>query len=81
MIDAAAATYGAAEPGAVLDTLESEARRLAQLAADAGSERWSRGLTIGHERSDVRRLLEHALHDSVHHVADVERGLTALRAG
>jgi hypothetical protein len=25
-------------------------------------------------------MLEHALHDSVHHVADVERGLAELRA-
>jgi hypothetical protein len=40
---------------------------------------WSRGLTIGDDRSDVRRLLEHALHDSQHHLADVERGLTTLR--
>jgi hypothetical protein len=37
-------------------------------------------LTIGDSRSDVRRLLEHALHDSLHHLADVERGLAALRA-
>ena len=37
------------------------------------------GSTIGGERSDVRRLLEHALHDSQHHLADVERGLTQLR--
>ena len=41
---------------------------------------WSRGLTIGTDRSDVRRLLEHALHDSSHHLVDVERGLARLRA-
>jgi hypothetical protein len=39
-----------------------------------------RGLTIGDSRSDVRRLLEHALHDSLHHLEDVERGLSLLRA-
>ena len=41
-------------------------RCLAALADDAGPHVWSRGLTIGDSRSDVRRLLEHALHDSLH---------------
>ena len=44
------------------------------------STTWTRGLTIGDERTDVRRLLEHALHDSTHHVRDVERGLAQIRA-
>jgi len=56
------------------------ASRLARLAADAGGASWSRGLTIGDARNDVRRMLEHALHDSVHHLDDVERGLSQLRA-
>ena len=50
-----------------------------QLADDAGSNAWSRGLTIGDHRQDVRRLLEHALHDSLHHVDDVQRGVDRLR--
>ncbi len=79
LVDSVAASYGRADPDAVLDELEVQSTRLAQLADDAGPERWSRGLSIGADRSDVRRLLEHALHDSLHHVDDVERGLTALR--
>ena len=79
LVDSAAASYGSADPDAVLDALEDQAMRLAQLADDAGPDRWSRGLTIGADRSDVRRLLEHALHDSLHHVDDVERGLARLR--
>ena len=79
LVDSAAASYGSADPAAVLDALEEQAMRLAQLADDAGPDRWSRGLTIGANRSDVRRLLEHALHDSLHHVDDVERGLARLR--
>jgi hypothetical protein len=79
LVDSAAASYGSTNPEAVLDALQDQAMRLAQLADDAGPDRWSRGLTIGADRSDVRRLLEHALHDSLHHVADVERGLARLR--
>jgi len=79
LADSAVASYGSADPDAVLDELEEQAMRLAQLADDAGPDRWSLGLTIGADRSDVRRLLEHALHDSLHHVDDVERGLARLR--
>ena len=79
LVESAAAKYSAADPGEVLDALEEHAIRLAQLADDAGPDGWSRGLSIGETRSDVRRLLEHALHDSLHHVDDVERGLTSLR--
>jgi hypothetical protein len=79
LIESAAVTYGDADPEDVVDGLEAEAARLAQLADDAGSSTWSRGLTIGDHRQDVRRLLEHALHDSLHHVDDVQRGVDRLR--
>ena len=49
-------------------------------AADAGAAKPESGTTIGGERSTVRRLLEHALHDSLHHLDDVNRGLQALRS-
>jgi hypothetical protein len=80
LIISAGVDYSDADPDVVTDTLEEHATRLAQLADDAGPDAWSRGLTIGGNRSDVRRLLEHALHDSLHHIGDVERGLTRLRA-
>jgi hypothetical protein len=79
MISAAAADYGTADPDEVATELARQATLLADAAAAAGSEAWSRGLTIGDERSDVRALLEHGLHDSLHHLADVERGLALLR--
>jgi len=79
LIEAAAATYGDLDPDDVATALATHATRLAQLAADAPRAAWSRGLTIGDSRSDVRRLVEHALHDSLHHVDDVERGLARLR--
>jgi hypothetical protein len=79
LIESAVVGYADADPEAVVDALEEHANRLAQLADDAGPPAWSRGLSIGDDRSDVRRLLEHALHDSLHHVDDVERGLARLR--
>jgi hypothetical protein len=77
-IEAAAAAYGDADPDEVLDALARAATRLAQLADDAGEHAWTRGLTVGETRSDVRRLLEHALHDSHHHLLDVNRGLATI---
>ena len=73
------ARYSSADPDEVIDALEQESTRLAELADDAGPDRWSRGLTIGPDRIDVRRLIEHALHDSLHHLDDVDRGLSRLR--
>jgi hypothetical protein len=79
LAEAAAVAYADANPDEVLQALGVAAERLARLADDAGVDAWSRGLTIGETRSDVRRLLEHALHDSQHHLDDVERGLASLR--
>jgi hypothetical protein len=81
VIDDAASAYGDADPDEVVDELTNAACRLAQLADDAGTGAWTRGLSVGDVRSDVRRLLEHALHDSEHHLDDVERGLAALAGG
>src|SRR5262249_16308245 len=81
LIDTAGASYHDEDPRGGADGLEREARSPAQVAGDAGPEVWDRGITIGGERSTVRRLLEHALHDATHHLADAERGVQALRAG
>ena len=80
LVDSAASTYGALDPAPVVADLSTHASQLAQIADAAGSDTWTRGLTIGDERSDVRFLLEHALHDAVHHVRDVERGVGRIRA-
>jgi len=78
LIDAAAATYAAAVPDDVVAALETHTTHLADLAAAAPAA-WDRGLTIGTERQTIRGLVEHALHDSLHHVDDVERGLQRIR--
>ncbi len=80
LIETAAASYIGEDANAVVDQLDVEARRLREMAAEAGTAKWDRGLTIGDHRSTVRRLLEHALHDSVHHLDDVQRGLRQLRS-
>jgi len=81
LIETAATAYEDADPDLVGAELENQASALADSAADAGSDSWLRGLTIGGERTDVRHLLEHALHDSLHHVDDVQRGLLFVREG
>ena len=78
VIGDAAAGYGDADPDDVGDALSTAASRLADVAAGAGVAAWRRGLTVGGTRRDVRQLLEHALHDSQHHLDDVERGLAEL---
>ena len=80
LVHSAAAGYAALDPDVVGRELGIQAARLADLAQEARPTSWSRGITIGDSRSDVRRLLEHALHDSHHHLVDVEAGLTALRS-
>jgi len=80
LVESAAATYGDSQPDEVLAELTAQSLLLAEVADHAGSNTWSRGLTVGDSRSDVRRLLEHALHDSLHHLGDVERGLSRIRA-
>ena len=80
LADDIASGYASEDRDEVLARLDAETNRLAALAADAGPDAWTHGLTIGTERTDVRRLLEHALHDSTHHLRDVERGLEHVRA-
>ena len=79
LVESAAASYAAEDPGVVVMGLEEQAIVLADLAQAAGPTSWSRGITVGGTRSDVRRLLEHALHDSHHHLIDVNNGLALLR--
>ena len=78
-LEEAARSYGDVDPGEVGAALAAAATRMADLADGAGPAAWRRGLTVSYARLDVRRLLEHALHDSLHHLDDVERGLSTLR--
>jgi hypothetical protein len=73
LADQAATNYNTEDPATVLDALEVAASKLATLGR--GADSWTSGITIGDNRSDVRALLEHALHDSTHHLLDIERGL------
>ena len=81
LIESAAADYAGSDPVAVADELDRQAGLLAATAEEAGTDAWGRGITIGGSRSDVRRLLEHGLHDATHHLDDVTRGLASLRSG
>jgi hypothetical protein len=76
LADTAATNYNTESVDAVVEALDANSRRLAAAAEAAGENKWSCGITLGDDRSDVRWLLEHALHDSTHHLQDVERGLS-----
>ena len=80
LVQSAAPGYAALDAVVVGRELGIQAGKLADLAQESGPTSWSRGITIGDSRSDVRRLLEHALHDSHHHLVDVEDGLATLKA-
>ena len=81
LVDSAAAMYASQDPGVVGIELEDQTLKLADLAQASGAASWSRGITFGSSRSEVRMLLEHALHDSHHHLVDVNNGLAVLRSG
>jgi len=78
LVEAAAAGYSSEDAEVVVAELEGHVQRLADLAQASGPASWSRGITFGDSRSDVRVLLEHGLHDSHHHLVDVTRGLATL---
>jgi hypothetical protein len=80
LIAEASTTYATADPALVASELGDQTRLLADLAEAAGTASWGRGITIGSSRRDVRSLLEHALHDSHHHLVDVGSGLSVLRS-
>jgi hypothetical protein len=79
LIAEAAQSYDSEEVSQVLDELARELHALSEVARESGPLNWHYALSIGAERITVRRLLEHALHDSSHHLDDVERGLGQLR--
>jgi len=79
LVDSAAATYAGDDPVEVIDELDRQACRIAELTEGIDAAAWTLGLTIGDERIEVRRLVEHGLHDFMHHLGDVDRGIAALR--
>jgi hypothetical protein len=79
LVERASERYASEDPNVVGNELEDQTQKLADLAAASGPASWSRGITVGDSHSDVRFLLEHALHDSHHHLVDVKNGLVVLR--
>ena len=67
--------------GAAITELDKNVARLNAKcsACDAGD--WARPITLGSDTVDVSWLVGHAVHDAIHHVRDVGRGLHTLGAG
>lgn len=66
-----------------LGRLEAALGELAGLVAGVREDdpAWARTLTTGHDPVDAAWLLRHVLHDVVHHLMDIGRGLHRLGAG
>ena len=80
LVQSASASYAAQDPGVVGMELEN---RDSKACRSGSGIRAVLMVSRHHNRrlaSDVRLLLEHALHDSHHHLVDVENGLVILRA-
>jgi hypothetical protein len=80
LAERASESYDSEDPDIVGMELEGQTQKLADLAEACAPASWSRGITVGDSHSDIRFLLEHALHDSYHHLVDVSNGLAVLRA-
>jgi hypothetical protein len=61
--------------------LDANVGRLTNECQGLAGDAWRRTITLGDETTDVEGLVAHAVHDSVHHLRDVGRGLTALGWG
>jgi len=61
--------------------LESNAARLTRKAGKLTDDDWNRGLSIGDTTVDATWIVGHAVHDAIHHLCDLGRGLHALGAG
>jgi hypothetical protein len=67
--------YNALDPERVLASLERNATGMADRAAKALPEHFSRTATLGGDTVDGARILKHAVHDATHHLKDVARTL------
>ncbi len=65
----------------VIDQLGANGQRLASKADAAGADGLARPFTVDGERLDGEWVLRHAVHDTMHHLQDVGRGLHTLGAG
>jgi DinB family protein len=65
--------YNALDPDRVLSKLADNAAVMADRAARALPQHWSRTATIGGDEVDAGWLLRHAVHDATHHLRDVQK--------
>jgi MOSC domain-containing protein YiiM len=61
--------------------LDKNVARLNGRASKLAGEDWSRTITIGADTTTTAWIVGHAVHDAIHHLRDVGRGLHALGFG
>jgi S-DNA-T family DNA segregation ATPase FtsK/SpoIIIE len=80
----ALARYNASAPDQVAQDVEVAARLLAWLTTGLSTQALDRPCVYNYpepERRDVGWLLQHALHEGVHHLRDIEVGIDRAEAG
>ncbi|HUR79091.1 MAG TPA: DinB family protein [Acidimicrobiales bacterium] len=72
--------YNEQDKDAVLARLAAGADTLVKQASGIDAHAWSRMGSFGWGERDMLTMLQNAVHEGVHHLRDVERGLTKVRA-
>ena len=76
---AARFAYGRRDLGAVLDELVDDVAGFCAEVSRVRDDGWDRSCTrLPHEQRTARWLVRHALHEGVHHLADVEQVAAAV---
>jgi MOSC domain-containing protein YiiM len=61
--------------------LDKNVARLNGRAAKMTGEGWTRTITLGADTATAQWIVGHAVHDAIHHLRDIGRGLHALGSG
>lgn len=77
---AAEQRYNEKDPSAVLAQLKDGAERLVTAAEKVGASSWTRMGHFAWGDRDLLTMLQNAAHEGVHHLKDLERGLSQVRA-
>jgi hypothetical protein len=77
---AAADKYNEQDKAAVLARLADGVDRLVAAADEVDAQGWNRMASFGWGDRDLLTMFQNAVHEGVHHLQDIERGLAKVRA-
>ncbi len=77
---AATDKYNEQDKAAVLARLSDGVDRLVDAAGDVDANGWTRMASFGWGDRDLLTMLQNSVHEGVHHLQDIEKGLAKVRA-